>query len=360
MPKRRFTPAEYLRERTDRHHDDKKFSVYDFVDGLEFHNSRRSIGFTKHRDFWERHKAKHAEHCEEHTPTVPLKHSMVKYGAMYDHRLHPVIDDFREAMPYLQPFPVDVAGDDRGSEGVVFMHKDDEFPVGKITYEKWEHRYSIFSPLLKEHKNGYRYTADAEKVFSIAKSYFKYHAPAKTTEFVALNYARKNGIFATFSNCLYEYEKLDDSMRRFSRNNEIANEVFDLVYGLKDSGHQFSADLESLLNQHSHYKKASAEYMRLADTLMYARLKDSKVHFSFCKPINGRWADIMYSKITPSLTMDIDDMPLEFVVKLSQIAMEEKTRTVDKIGVQLNQYEYVLYADGMEADFMDFIDALDS
>jgi hypothetical protein len=359
MPKRRFTPAEYLQEHTDCN-DDKKFSVYDFVGGLEFHNSRRSIGFTKHRDFWERHKAKHAEHCEEHTPSDVLNHSMVKYGAMYDPRLHPVIDDFREAMPYLQPFPVDVSSHELGSEGVVFIHKDGEFPVGKITYEKWEHRYAVFSPLLKQHKNGYRYTADTEKVFSIAKSYFKYHAPAKTTEFVALNYARKSGIFKAFDHCLYEYEKLDDSMRRFSRNDEVANEVFDLVKELKDSGHQFSAALESLLNQHSHYKKARDEYAQLADTLMYARLKDSKVHFSFCKPSNGRWVDIRYNKITPSLTMDIDDMPVEFVVKLSQIAMEEKTHFADKIGIQLNNYEYVLYADGMEADFIDFIDALDS
>lgn len=360
MPKRRFTPAEYLQEHHIAYADGTKFSIHDFVDGLEFNSGGRRNSFTRHRDFWERRKAQHAEHCKEHAPSDEKRYSMIKYGAMYDRKLYSIIDDFREAMPYLQPFPVDANDHVRGSNGVVFMHKDGEFPVGKITYQRWDERYSVFSPLLKRHKNGYRYTADAATVIKVAKPYFKYHAPAKTTEFVALNYAKKRGIFEAVRNYDSKYERLDSDMRRFSRSNEVANEVFDLVKGLKDSGHQFSAELESLLNQHSHYKKARDEYAQLADTLLYARLKDGKVHFSFCKPINGFWGDIVYNQITPSLTMDVDDMPVEFVVKLSQVAMEEETHFADKIGIQLNNYEYVLYADGMEADFMDFIDALDS
>ena len=364
-----------------------KFSINNYINGLanqgtnnRYYGSRNSEGrtFAQSSEFWEDAMEAFDNACSlkyEGTITGAFDNanhakyyleSKQKFGFYVSNRLANVVADIIECMPYLEvlpyfegavlstkKFPVDA-----GCESVVFKHKGDDFPCGAVTWAKYASHYTIFSPLTADKRNGKHHTENNDRLVSLARKYFKYRAPPRIAAYVAFNSAAHTNLEEKHEQNNRQLERVYSKITSFGGDRVIAKDVYLLLRNMHEQGHVFEeGKLNEMFEEIARRHKEKSEYGNLARCIMYARmLKDSTVSYAFYYKDGGQEAtndpafeynSANYTKVSPMYNSPMVDMPVEFIAPVSQLALEEKGEVVDKLGIRLNHYEYVLYAEGV-------------
>jgi hypothetical protein len=303
---------------------------------------------------------------------IQCRDSIKKYGFYMHRKLHDAVDEILLSMPYLRLFPYFSANElanksyptGTGAPSVGFIHEGDDYPCGAVSWEHYSSRYTLFCPLTSEKRNGKHFTENPERLAALARQYFKYRTPAKIAPFVAFQRAGKTELEGEARDNSYKLRRLLENVNSYGGNKEISKEVYSHLRSLHDQGHVFGdGQLNDLFSEITSRRHEESKYHVLSLCIMYAKMRsDSTVEYSFYykEPKTSYYTDVTafqnkhadYDLCSTMYNTPVSGMPPEFIVPMSQLALEEPAVIVEGLGVRINQYEYVLYSNGVE-DILD-------
>lgn len=308
--------------------------------------------------------------------TVLARAARAKYGFFLSHQLHEVVDGVLSAMPYLRVLPYfrqnlgkAVLADSwlsrlvtGGVSDVCFIHKGDDYPCGVVYKKQLAQEYILFCPLTCSKRDGLHYTENPDRLVSLCRKYFKYRVPAKIAPYVAFTRAANSDLENSAKENASELSKQFSKVSTYGGDPDTSKEVYTLLRTMHNDGHVFNeGKLNAIFDDIAQRRELDNEYRDLSQCIMYAKMRsDGSVDFSFYYK-DGLKTNSSYGKVrssafvyssanydlcSPMLNKSMGEMPESFVVPISQLALEEAGVFVDKVGLRLNNYEYVVYAEG--------------
>lgn len=291
--------------------------------------------------------------------------SRKKYGFNVSLTLHPVIDQILEVMPYLRVLPyfkpnAVYTESEYGVGSVCFIHSGDDYPCGAITWEGYYDRWLLFCPLTSDVRNGRHFTESGDRLLSLARKYFKYRVPAKIAPYVAFSRASKSELEEKARDNSYDLRTATRKVNSYGGSNKISKVVYSLLRGLHDDGHCFGdGELNRLFDEITSRRADEAAYKKISCCIMYAKMRtDGGVDYAFYFAVTdeNNYNDdpralrygANYDLCSAMHSSPMSGMPPEFIVPMSQLALEEPNTPIESTGIRINQYEYVLYSNGVE------------
>ena len=304
--------------------------------------------------------------------TAVARASRTKYGFFLSPRMQGVIDQVLLVMPYLRALPY-FQGDlgnatlaegwlsqpvTNGVTKVCFIHKEDDYPCG-VVYQKLSGEYVLFCPLTYYKRDGLHYTENSDRLVSLCRKYFKYRVPAKIAPYVAFTRAANGSLEQLAKDNASELSTQFGKVSSYGGDPDTSKEVYSLLRTMHNDGHVFNkGKLNAIFDDVAQRRTDDNEYRDLCECIMYAKMRnDGSVDFSFYYK-NGLnsgaakrasafvYGSADYELCSLMLNKPMASMPESFVVPISQLALEEAGVPVDKVGLRINNYEYVVYASG--------------
>jgi hypothetical protein len=303
---------------------------------------------------------------EEYTKISPHD-AHPRWGFPIDGVVADMIQKVVMAMPYLKPYPVWMPHQmtnypDRygAARAIAFIQDGQEFPSGYFEFNgraKW----SVFSPGFAGTKNGFRYTTDVDRAYTLCKQAFKVTPPPKVANFVAMTkVCDDTGLTREVRDKHVDCNRARAGFMEYGSSSDSKNagaEVYDILRHLHNNGHKFrsklNAEFAALDSEQAWFDENQKDQL----CWMYIRMcPNERVRFGFkygqedamkhhgCNAYHSP----QYDTLSDMYQCRMQDLPESILVKLSQLAIDDNEVYVEHVGAKINQLEFMVFSHGEE------------